>query len=123
MKAVLVAMFLTFVAIAFVVVPGGRPTMAEASGDYCGTPEVDVPDSGPTFDFTDACKAHDACYAQYHGSNETLRKMCDDSFYSAMAMHCKDRWRWWQGQRYECLTTASVYYTGVRVGGWLYFYG
>jgi hypothetical protein len=122
MKAVAVATFAFLLVITLLFVPGGRTPVAEAQVDYCGTAEVDVPDTGPTFDFTAACAAHDACYAQYHGTNETNRRRCDDRFHNAMAQHCKNRWRWWQGEYYDCLTTAGVYYAGVRLGGWLYFY-
>jgi hypothetical protein len=123
MKVTLFALLASLVVITIALAPGGRTPAAEAATDYCGTAEVDVPDTGPSFDFTAACAAHDACYAQYHGTNETRRKMCDERFYSAMVKHCKDRWRWWQGEYYDCLTTASVYYAGVRLGGWVYFYG
>jgi len=123
MKMMLAALLASFIVITLLVAPGGSTTTAEAAIDYCGTAEVDVPDTGPTFDFTAACAAHDACYAQYHGTNETNRKQCDDRFYNAMAKHCRDRWRRWQGELYDCLATAGAYYTGVRVGGWLYFYG
>ena len=123
MKTMLIALFASLLVITFLVAPGSHASTAEAAVDYCGTAEVDVPDAGPSFDFTAACAAHDACYAQYHGTNETNRKRCDDRFYTAMANYCKDRWRWWQGEYYDCLATASVYYAGVRLGGWLYFYG
>ena len=123
MKFFPIALLVSLVVIMLAMAPGARTPAAEAATDYCGTAEVDVPDSGPNFDFTAACAAHDACYSLYHGTNETLRKMCDDRFHSAMIKHCKDRWRWWQGEYYDCLVTASAYYTGVRVGGWLYFYG
>lgn len=122
MKVILAALLGSLLVITIIVAPGGRSS-AEAATDYCGTGEVDVPDTGPSFDFTAACAAHDACYDQFHGTNETNRKRCDDRFYNTMVNYCKDRWRWWQGEYYDCLTTASVYYAGVRLGGWLYFYG
>ena len=123
MRLALVALLAFFLVIALTVVPADRTSVAEATTDYCGTEEVDVPDTGPSFDFTAACAAHDACYEQFHGTNETKRKRCDDRFYSAMSSYCKDRWRWWQSEYYDCLATAAAYYTGVRIGGWLYFYG
>ena len=122
MNTILIALFASLIVITLMVAPGSRASTAEAAVDYCGTAEVDVPDTGPSFDFTAACAAHDVCYAQYHSTNETNRKRCDDRFYNAMAQHCQNRWRWWQGEYYDCLATAGAYYTGVRVGGWLYFY-
>src|SRR5687768_16428296 len=94
MKTISIALFAAVVVITIMLAPGRHASTAEAAAvDYCGTAEVDVPDTGPSFDFTAACAAHDACYAQYHGTNETNRKRCDDRFYNAMVQHCKNRWR------------------------------
>jgi hypothetical protein len=123
MKTLLVMLIALFAVSAALLLPGARTPVAEAAPDFCGTAEVDVPDTGPSFDFTTPCMHHDQCYGANHGTNEVIRKSCDDTFLAEMTKYCKDHWRWWQGQYYDCLGTAAIYYAGVRVGGWLYFYG
>ncbi len=60
----------------------GTPAAAAQTADACGTADFDVPDSGDSFNFTEACAAHDACYAS--GGGPFARARCDRAFYSDM---------------------------------------
>ncbi|HEX5369650.1 MAG TPA: phospholipase A2 [Dehalococcoidia bacterium] len=93
------------------------------TADNCGVMGVfDVPDSGPSFDFSQACANHDACYSTNHGTNEAARATCDNAFLNDMLTSCNDMWSRTDPQLYQCRTVAKVYYAGVRLGGWLFFY-
>jgi Prokaryotic phospholipase A2 len=72
-----------------------------------------VPDSGPWFNFTAACAAHDACYGAQLGQAN-----CDRRFRDDMYAHCATR-PWYQ--RGLCRNTANVYYEAVRRFGHLFY--
>lgn len=79
-----------------------------------------VPDSGPVFDFTEACNDHDRCYLERpRGDSWWDRRQCDRDFYRAMIDACQDRYprrsQWFK--RGSCYGVAVVYYLGVRVLG------
>ena len=73
-----------------------------------------VPDAIPgIFDFTEACAAHDACYA-----SGQPQEACDEAFRQAMVATCvADFPSALDGRRYLCLTFAQLYYFGVRLFG------
>lgn len=124
MKVALSGLTLALVALTmFVFTPGGSTTSAYAATDSCGVMGLDVPDSGPHFDFTDACAGHDSCYGSHHGEGEVVRKTCDDAFLSAMLSSCTADWPRQPVRRAACNAVAGIYYAGVRLGGWLFFYG
>ena len=94
------------------------PSAAEAqqATTACGPGGVGdqlVPDSGPWFNFTAACAAHDACYGAQLG-----QAYCDDRFRDDMYAHCATR-VWYQ--RGLCRNTANVYYEAVRQFGYLFY--
>src|SRR5690606_31563352 len=80
--------------------------------DACGTEAFDVPDRGRSFDFGDACSAHDACYASVDVDE---RLACDNAFLADMTTWCRDHWSFTDRRLYECLLVATVYYGGVRL--------
>ena len=82
-----------------------------------------VPDSGPSFDFSQACANHDACYTEHHGEGEAARAACDSAFLHDMTSSCDDMWSRSNAQFDQCLRVARLYYAAVRIGGWLFFYG
>ena len=73
-----------------------------------------VPDAIPgIFDFTNACAAHDACYA-----SGQAQLACDEAFRQAMVAACAAQYpSALDARRYLCLTFAQLYYFGVRVFG------
>ena len=87
---------------------------AETACGPGGTGDQLVPDSGPWFNFTQACANHDACYSAQQG-----QAFCDSRFRDDMYAHCATR-RWYE--RSLCRQTANVYYDAVRRFGHL-FYG
>jgi hypothetical protein len=95
--------------------------LAQTPTDACGVEGFDVPDSGPTFDFTAACQAHDACYAA--GGGPLARARCDNQFLRDMNAWCTGHWAQGSADLSRCRAVALTYYAGVRLGGWLYFYG
>jgi phospholipase A2-like protein len=97
---------------------GLAPTAQEAqqATTACGPGGVGdqlVPDSGPWFNFTAACAAHDACYGAQLG-----QAYCDRRFRDDMYAHCATR-PWYQ--RGLCRNTANVYYEAVRRFGHLFY--
>jgi len=94
-----------------------------AQADACGVLGFDAPDSGTNFDFSAACAAHDECYTTFHGQGEEARKACDDQFLADMKDSCADQWPLQPARRRICNSIALVYYSAVRIGGWLFFYG
>jgi hypothetical protein len=97
---------------------GLAPSAAEAqqATTACGpggTGDQLVPDSGPWFNFTAACAAHDACYAAQRG-----QAFCDRRFRDDMYASCAMR-PWYQ--RGLCRGTADVYYEAVRRFGHLFY--
>lgn len=89
------------------------PSAAQSEVDRCTA----VPDSGRTFDFTDACADHDRCYLERpDGDSSDDRRQCDRDFYAAMVDHCETAWPdrsdFWS--RRACRGVAWLYYLGVR---------
>lgn len=83
------------------------------------------PDSGPHFNFHNACDWHDLCYHYaYYGRHEVGRLGCDNGFLSRMRNSCYNRYpNWYQVPlRNLCYGTANVYYSAVRSAGWAFFY-
>ena len=95
-------------------------TASAQTADACGTPGFDVPDSGDSFNFTEACAAHDACYAA--GGGPFARARCDRAFYNDMLDWCSDAWQQGDPRLGRCKVVAATYFTAVRLGGWLFFY-
>jgi hypothetical protein len=88
------------------------PTAEAAVGTTYGCSYV--PDSGPWFNFLNACLKHDGCYI-----NHWLDKVgCDYQFLQNMRSYCYGTYQWWQWQRNPCLSTAWTYYSGVNTVGW-----
>ena len=95
------------------------PSAAWAQGEVADGCTA-VPDSGRTFDFTEACDGHDYCYVeQPYGSSGDARRQCDSEFLDAMLASCDDMWP--EGsQRFSrmlCQGVGWVYYLGVRAFG------
>lgn len=88
--------------------------------DACGTAEVDVPDSGDSFNFYTACLNHDNCYAA--GGGPLARARCDSQFLRDMNAWCDNAWSQSDPRWGRCRLVAITYYSAVRIGGWLYFY-
>lgn len=79
-----------------------------------------VPDSGPGFDFTEACNDHDRCYYERpYGDSADARRQCDRDFLAAMRQWCDDEWSSWRDEltRRGCRSVAWLYYVGVRLFG------
>ena len=78
-----------------------------------------VPDTVPgLFDFTDACAAHDECYA----SGEQTQAVCDTQFRRDMNAACVAQHpSALDPSRYGCLFVAQLYYTGVVLFGQFFF--
>ena len=123
MKVGLAGLAIALVALTVLAYTPGRSTERAYAADSCGVMGFDVPDSGQNFDFTSACAAHDDCYGAHHGEGETARKACDDAFLSDMLSSCASQWPRQPVRRAACNTVAGIYYSGVRLGGWLFFYG
>jgi hypothetical protein len=83
-------------------------------GDDGGTC-TGVPDTIPgIFDFTEACAAHDECYA----AGEQTRLACDLAFRQDMIAACQVQHPSpLDARRYACLAFAELYFNGVRVFG------
>lgn len=83
-------------------------------GDDGGTC-TGVPDTIPgIFDFTDACAAHDECYA----AGAQSRLACDLAFREDMIAACQVQHPdVFNPRRYACLSFAELYFTGVRIFG------
>ncbi|MGE0058031.1 MAG: phospholipase A2 [Dehalococcoidia bacterium] len=94
--------------------------MPPPPADYCGTNEIEVPDSGPAFNFSSACQAHDECYAA--GGGPLARSRCDNQFLRDMNASCAEMWERGDPRLTRCRNIATLYYTAVRLGGWTYFY-
>lgn len=90
--------------------PAALVSLLPDDGGVC----TGVPDTIPgVFDFTDACAAHDACYAS--GQDQAT---CDDAFRQDMVAACAAQHpSALDGRRYACLTLAQLYYFGVRLFG------
>lgn len=78
-----------------------------------------VPDAIPgVFDFTDACAAHDLCYA----SGQQTQGQCDESFRQDMVATCAVQHpSALDARRYLCLSFAQLYFFGVQLFGQFFF--
>ena len=92
-----------------------------AHDDACGNAAVEAPDSGPSFNFHEACHAHDECYGE--GGGEAERLACDRAFLQAMLAACDAQNPRFSALWFQCRAVATLYYGAVRLGGWLFFYG
>lgn len=104
------------VVLGMVFVPTSIAAAADGEVDGCTA----VPDSGPTFDFNDACDDHDRCYIDRpYGDDSTARRSCDRIFYADTKAWCNDRWSSRSDffERGACKGVAWVYYVGVRAFG------
>lgn len=120
MKTLVLPLLAALLAMVMFVAPGGGSVAAQAADDACGIAGVfDVPDSGATFDFTEACAAHDACYSA--GGTEADRNACDAAFLQDMRDSCADMWPTQRLRRLVCEGVAATYYLGVHAFGWLFF--
>ncbi len=93
-------------------VMGSPVRFSDAMGLACGSGWTDwiVPDEPGGYDFTDACKAHDECYADCEGPS---RETCDLLFLTAMHRICDQRYN---GST-TCYDLAYDYYEAVRDWG------
>jgi hypothetical protein len=81
------------------------PEQEQFTPNGCGSSGVDVPEAY----FTDACNAHDACYANQGG-----KQACDDQFLRDMQAACDQQ----TGvDNAICNQLAPIYREGVRIGG------
>ncbi|MBB6097510.1 hypothetical protein HNR42_000927 [Deinobacterium chartae] len=90
----------------------GAPSL-DWSTDGCSK----VPDSGPAFNFKNACYRHDFGYRNYKKYKiftKANRKAIDDRFLADMKAHCATRSIFLKPSCYE---TAYIYYAGVRALG------
>ena len=86
--------------------------------DVDGPPCTGVPNSIPgIFDFSQACQAHDLCYAQ-----GVDRATCDVQFREDMSELCEVQHPDpLDARRYACLAFADLYFAGVRLFGGFFF--
>jgi hypothetical protein len=81
------------------------PDQQEFTPNGCGSSSVDVPEAY----FSDACNAHDTCYANQGG-----KQACDDQFLRDMQSACDQQ----SGvDNAICNQLAPIYREGVRIGG------
>lgn len=95
----------------------GATTAAAQETNYCTA----VPDSGPYFNFNDACRVHDDCYLnQPYGGGDAGRAACDGEFLGNMGAACGEQFGGGGGVLH-CINTAETYYWGVDTfGGWFW---
>lgn len=95
----------------------GSPVAAD--GDAC----TNAPDSGPVWNFHEACHTHDACYGQKpYGSSQWGRLQCDNDFYNNMNASCdNDYTAWWDARNGLCKDAASLYGAAVVAAGWYFW--
>lgn len=83
---------------------------------------TNAPDSGPTWNFHDACLRHDNCYANKpYGNSQWGRLRCDAVFWNDMMASCNSRYSWYDPRRYACREVADVYFSVVVAAGWYYW--
>jgi len=97
------------------------PTVAAPAalhGDSC----TNAPDSGPTWNFHEACHRHDTCYANKpYGRSQAGRLRCDGNFWNDMMSSCNNRYSWYDPRRYTCREVGDVYFSVVVAAGWYYW--
>jgi hypothetical protein len=87
-------------------------------GDSC----TNAPDSGPTWNFHEACHWHDWCYgAKPYGNSQWGRLQCDARFWDRMISSCNSRYSWYDPRRYTCREVAGIYFRVVVAAGWAYW--
>jgi hypothetical protein len=87
-------------------------------GDAC----TNAPDSGPTWNFHEACHWHDWCYgAKPYGNSQWGRLQCDARFWDKMIQSCNNRYAWYDPRRYTCREVAGIYFRVVVAAGWWYW--
>jgi len=121
MKILTLPVIAALLALTLVLIPvGGGGSALAQQPDACGIDGVlDVPDSGANFNFTNACIAHDECYAA--GGTEAERTACDQQFLGNMRASCGDMWPSQPLRLRICNGVANTYYLGVHLFGWLFF--
>jgi len=95
---------------------------AEAHGwptDGGCSPYPSAMNSGPYWNFHNACDNHDRCFVLH---SDTYWG-CNWKFRSEMRSSCYGAYQWWQWQRPACLALADVYYAGVTAFGWPCYVG
>ena len=111
-------------AVVFALLVGGGvlagPMASAYAADGCGSGSTAsiVPDSGPHFDLTDECNAHDDCYGAVLSQNggrlpEPERKRCDDQFLADMKADCERTYGNLDRRQFACNRTAETYYAAV----------
>jgi hypothetical protein len=87
--------------------PIGPTSTSNPHPDYCGSYGVDglVPDGGFGVDWSDACRAHDECYATPDASKD----LCDYNLQEDMSLACAA-----QDGGLLCHITAGIYYQAVH---------
>lgn len=120
MKRFGIALLLVTGALLLILGSASTASAAPPPADYCGVEGLEVPDTGPSFDFTSDCQAHDECYAA--GGGPLARSRCDNQFLRDMNASCAEMWDRGDPRLARCRSVATVYYTAVRLGGWAYFY-
>jgi hypothetical protein len=89
-------------------------TTSTAAGDSCTA----VPDSFGAANFTNACAAHDLCYA-----SAVDRARCDLLLFYSLRAACYGAYRYQPGSLLSCYTVAAIYYVGVRLFGAAFYTG
>jgi RHS repeat-associated protein len=85
----------------------------EIKDNGCGAEKgMPFPNGGPTYDFTQACNAHDRCY----GKCNSTRSVCDDGIYADMKKACSDL-SIFNPMKPVCYAQALIYYRAIRIGG------
>ena len=111
MKRLLLTVILASAVALFI---AGSGTAAAQEPGACGTQQFDVPDSGPYFDFTEACMNHDDCVDLAQDARDRWR--CDELFRQEMLASCAADFSRTDPRYSLCRTQATVYYLGVRIG-------
>ncbi len=98
--------------------PAVAAVTAARHGDAC----TNAPDSGPTWNFHEACHWHDSCYANKpYGNSQWGRLQCDARFWDRMIGSCNSRYAWYNPLRYTCHEVAGIYFRVVVAAGWWYW--
>ena len=89
-------------------------TTSTAASDSCTA----VPDNFGAANFTNACAAHDLCYA-----SAVDRARCDLLLFYGLRAACYSAYRYQPGLLLSCYTVAAIYYVGVRLFGAAFYTG
>lgn len=111
-KAIISVLVAGLASLGAITVTGNSPV--QAHGDACTW----APDTGPVWNFHNACHSHDTCYANKpYGTGSAGRLACDNVFLSNMNASCRSRYGSLDPRRYACYRVAQEFYTWVRVFG------